>query len=94
MPKLLKVTVLKDEDVFLEGEFEVPDTDYPVVVEILPQMGLDRAKAAGILSGFMHANDVGETSEEMGKLAMVAAVFMLETGATEITIPLTSPTQH
>lgn len=88
MPKSLTVRVLKDQEVFLEGVFEVPDNDYVLVKDLLPQAKLDKGQAASILSGYMHASDAGTVTEEVGKVAMVAAVYMMEEGEDAIEIPL------
>ncbi len=84
----LKVTVLKDGEAFLNGVFDVPEADYPVVAGLLKEIKMTREQAASMLSGYMHARDVGKVTEEMGKLAMISTVFMLEAGETEIQIPL------
>ena len=49
---------------------------------------MSRERAASMLSGYMHARDAGNVTEEMGKLTTVAAVFMLSAGETDIIIPL------
>lgn len=88
--RTLTVTVTKDDEIFLNGTFDVSDEDYPVVVSLLPEIKMTREQAASMLSGYMHARDAGNITEEMGKLAMVAAVFMLNVGETDIVIPLES----
>lgn len=85
---ILTVTVTKDDEVFLNGTFDVSDDDYPVVESLLPEIKMTREQAASMLSGYMHARDAGNVTEEMGKLAMVATVFMLNAGESEIVIPL------
>ena len=84
----LEVTVLQDGKPFLNGVFDVSDEDYPIVVNLLKEVDMQREQAASMLSGYMHAKDVGKVTEEMGKLAMIATVFMLEEGETAIEIPL------
>ncbi len=86
----LEVTVLQNGEQFLHGTFDVSDEDYPVVVGLLKEVDMQREQAASMLSGYMHAKDVGKVTEEMGKLAMVATVFMMEEGETAIEIPLES----
>ncbi|MBL4836865.1 MAG: hypothetical protein JKY34_04740 [Kordiimonadaceae bacterium] len=88
----LKVAILKDETPFLNGAFDVSDEDYPIVVGLLKEVDMTKAQAASLLSGYMHAKDVGPISEDMGKLAMIAAVFMLEAGEVAIEIPLETDT--
>ncbi len=88
MPKQLTVTVLKDGEAFLNGTFDVSDTDYPVIVNLLREVDMTHAQAASMLSGYMHARDVGRVTEEMGKLAMLAVVYMIEAGEHAIEIPL------
>ena len=87
MPRTLKVTVLKDDQVFLNGTFDVSDRDYEIVEKLLPEVDMTHEQAASMLSGYMHARDVGRLTEEMGKLAMFATVYMLSEGETEIEIP-------
>jgi hypothetical protein len=87
MPRKLTVTVLKDDQVFLNGTFDVSDRDYEVVEKLLPEVEMTHEQAASMLSGYMHARDVGRVTEEMGKLAMFATVYMLVEGETEIEIP-------
>ena len=86
--KSLLVRVLKDGELFLEGNFDVRAEDYGVVKGLLKEVDLTDANAASMLSGYMHASDVGKASEEMGKLAMIAAVHILEQGKTAIEVPL------
>ncbi|MFC4346337.1 hypothetical protein ACFO5Q_00580 [Kordiimonas lipolytica] len=92
MPRKLTVTVLKDEQPFLNGTFDVKDEDYPVIVNLLKEVEMTHGQAASMLSGYMHAGDVGQVTAEMGKLAMLAVVYMLEAGETEIEIPLETGT--
>jgi hypothetical protein len=87
MPHMLTVTVIKDEEVFLNGSFDVSDADFDVVQKLLPEVEMSHEQAASLLSGYMHARDVGSVTEEMGKLAMFATVYMLTAGETEIQIP-------
>ena len=84
----LDVTVLKDGEPFLHGTFDVQDSDYPVVVKLLKEVEMTREQAASMLSGYMHAKEVGNVTEDMGKLAMISTVFMMEEGETAIEIPL------
>lgn len=86
--KTLKVTVTKAGEPFLTGTFDVADVDYQVVKTLLSEAKLSRAQAAAMLAGYMHAQDVGQLTEEMGKLSMLATVFMIEAGETDIIIPL------
>ncbi|MEX0298272.1 MAG: hypothetical protein AB3N28_04330 [Kordiimonas sp.] len=86
----LEVTVLQNGEHFLHGTFDVSDEDYPIVVGLLKEVDMQREQAASMLSGYMHAKDVGKVTEEMGKLAMIATVFMMEEGETAIEIPLES----
>jgi len=90
MPRKLTVTVIKDDEAFLNGDFDVSDNDFDVVKKLLPEVEMTREQAASLLSGYMHARDVGHVSEEMGKLAMFATVYMLVEGETEIEIPFTT----
>ena len=89
----LNVTVTKNGETFLNGTFDVSDEDYPVVESLLPEIKMTREQAASMLSGYMHARDAGNITEEMGKLAMVATVFMLVDGESEIVIPLETDTE-
>lgn len=84
----LKVTVLQDGKPFLNGTFDVSDDEYVIVVDLLKQVDMTREQAASLLSGYMHAKDVGQVTEDMGKIAMLATVYMLEEGETAIEIPL------
>lgn len=93
MAYTLTVTVLKDGEAFLNGTFDVPEADYPLVAGLLAEVDMTHAQAASLLSGYMHARDVGRVTEDMGKLAMIATVYMLEAGETEIEIPLESDTE-
>ena len=90
MSKKLKVTILKNGETFLSGEFEVADDDYAIVRDLLAEMKLDRIQANSLLAGYIHARDMGHVTEELGKLAMAATVFVLEQGETEIQVPLNS----
>jgi len=87
VPKTLKVTILKDDAVFLTGDFDATDEDYVVVRKLLPEVDMTHEQAASLLAGYMHARDVGRVSTEMGKLAMFATVYMLDKGETHIEIP-------
>ena len=84
----LKVTILKEEKAFLDGAFDVTEEDYTVVVGLMKEVQMTREEAASLLSGYMHAKDIGPVTEDMGKLAMFATVYMLEAGETDIEIPL------
>ena len=84
----LKVAVTKDGEPFLDGNFEVTDENYSAVKALLPEVDMTRAQAASMLSGYMHAQDVGQVTEDMGKIALIAAVFFLEAGETDIIVPL------
>lgn len=84
----LTVTVTKNGEIFLNGTFDVSGEDYPVVESLLPEINMTHEQAASMLSGYMHARDAGNVTEEMGKLAMVATVYMLAAGKTDIVIPL------
>ena len=84
----LKVTILKDGAPFLNGAFDVTGEDYAVVVGLLTEVEMTHGEAASLLSGYMHAKDIGPVTEDMGKLAMFATVYMLEAGETDIEIPL------
>lgn len=86
--KTLKVAVTKDGAPFLDGDFEVSTENHAAVKALLPEIDMTRAQAASMLSGFMHARDVGPVTEDMGKIALIAAVFFLEAGETDIIIPL------
>ncbi len=88
--RTLDVTVLQNGETFLHGTFDVTDNDYPIVKNLLKEVDLTRPQAASLLSGYMHAKDVGKVTEDMGKLAMIATVYMLEQGETAIKIPLES----
>lgn len=85
---ILKVTVTKDGAEFLDGNFEVSAENYTVVRGMLGEIEITRAQAASMLSGYMHARDVGPVTEDMGKIALIASVYFLEQGETEIIIPL------
>lgn len=84
----LQVAVTKDGKPFLDGNFEVTTENYAAVKALLPEVDMTRPQAASMLSGYMHAQDVGQVTEDMGKIALIAAVFMLEEGETNIIIPL------
>ncbi|MBO6504170.1 MAG: hypothetical protein JJ850_11145 [Kordiimonadaceae bacterium] len=84
----LKVAVTKNGEPFLDGNFEVTDENYSAVKALLPEVDMTRAQAASMLSGYMHAQDVGQVTEDMGKIALIAAVFFLEAGETDIIVPL------
>lgn len=86
----LDVTVLKNGETFLHGSFDVQDGDYEIVKGLMDQVDMDHGQAASLLAGFMHAKDVGSVTEDMGKIAMIATVYMLEAGETAIEIPLES----
>lgn len=86
--RVLKVGVTKDGEPFLNGDFDVTDENYSVVQALLPEIRMTRAQAASILSGYMHARDVGQVTEDMGKIALIATVFFLEAGETDIVVPL------
>ena len=88
LPKSLDVTVLKDGVFFLHGTFDVSAAEYAAVAPLLREVVMDHGQAASLLSGYMHARDVGHVSEDMGKIALLAAVYMLEAGETVIEIPL------
>jgi len=86
--KTLKVAVTKDDEPFLNGNFEVTPDNYTTVKDLLAEVDMTRTQAASMLSGYMHARDVGPVTEDMGKIALIAAVFFLESGETNIVIPL------
>lgn len=86
--QILKVAVTKDDAPFLDGTFEVTAENYSAVKALLPEIEMTRAQAASMLSGYMHARDVGPVTEDMGKIALIATVFFLEAGETDIVIPL------
>ncbi len=86
MSKFLKATVFKFGKVFLEGNFEAPDEHYQTVVDLLDEIDLTPEGAEDLLLGFMHAQDVNQVSEEMGQMALVATVYLLEQGMTELII--------
>lgn len=88
MDRTLAVTVLKDGAPFLQGRFDVASDDYEAVRAVLAEVSMDREQAASLLGGYMHARDVGPVTEEMGKIALIATVFMLEAGESEIEISL------
>lgn len=86
----LKVTVTKDGEQFLEGAFEVTPENYQAVLAVLNDIEMTKGQAASMLSGYMHAREVGPVTEDMGKIALIASVFFLEQGETAIVIPLSS----
>jgi len=86
--KTLTAAVTKDGAPFLNGEFEVTPVNYAAVKDLLSEVDMTRAQAASMLSGYMHARDVGPVTEDMGKIALIATVFFLEAGETDIIIPL------
>lgn len=88
MDKTLSVTVLKDGEAFLEGGFDVSPEEYDIVHPLLDEVEMDYGQAASLLSGYMHARDVGQVTEDMGKIALIAAVYMLDQGETALEIPL------
>jgi len=88
----LEVTVIKDGEAFLNGVFDVTDDDYDAVTKLLPEVAMTHEQAAALLSGYMHARDVNQVSEDMGKLAMFATVYMLAAGETNIEIPFETNT--
>ncbi|WP_262692911.1 hypothetical protein [Kordiimonas aestuarii] len=90
MPRSLHVAVVKDGQTFLQGTFDVSDTDYDVVSKMLNEVEMDHGQAASLISGYMHARDVGQVTEDMGKIAMFAVVYMLQAGETNIEIPFES----
>ena len=85
--RTLNVTVTKGGEVFLNGTFDVSGEDYPVVESLLDEIDMTHEQAASMLTGYMHARDAGNITEEMGKLAMVATVYMLAAGETDIVVP-------
>ena len=90
MPRKLTVTVIKDGTVFLTGNFDVSDADFDVVQKLLTEVEMTHEQAASLLAGYMHARDVGPVSEDMGKLAHFATVYMLAEGETDIEIPFST----
>ncbi|GHF15669.1 hypothetical protein GCM10017044_07320 [Kordiimonas sediminis] len=88
MPRTLAVTVLKEKEPYLSGSFDVTDEDYAVVANLLEEIALDRAGAEDLLIGYMHTQKVGQASEDIGKMAMVATVYMLKHGETDIVIEM------
>lgn len=82
----LKVIVLKEKKTVLEGDFTVEDQDYDVVVELLKEINLTRDGAEDLLIGYMHAEQAGAITEDVGKMALVAATYILNEGETEIAI--------
>jgi len=86
--KTLKVAVTKDGTPFLDGNFDVTPENYSAVKALLGEVEITRAQAASMLSGYMHARDVGPVTEDMGKIALIATVFFLESGENDIIIPL------
>ncbi|WP_417451464.1 hypothetical protein [Kordiimonas sp.] len=87
MDRSLQVAVLKDGETFLHGTFDVSDEDYDTVIKLLDEVEMDHGQAASLISGYMHARDVGQVTEDMGKIAMFAVVYMLQAGETNIEIP-------
>lgn len=83
----LKAVVTDGDMVFFEGDFEVSPENYSAVVPLLAQIDMTPDQADDILRGYMHAKDVGPVSEEMGKIALIATVYYLERGETEVRIP-------
>ena len=90
--KLLNVTVLKDGETFLQGQFGCPAADYAAVLGVLADVEMDKPQAVSLLSGYMHARDIGQVTDDMGKIALIATVFLLELGETDIEVPLESQT--
>lgn len=86
--KILNAAVTKDGAPFLEGTFEVTPENYGAVKALLGEVDMTRAQAASMLSGYMHARDVGPVTDDMGKIALIATVFFLEAGESDIIIPL------
>ncbi|WND03620.1 hypothetical protein QGN29_04435 [Temperatibacter marinus] len=86
MTRTLKVLVLKEKQTVLEGTFDVEDQDYQVVVELLKEITLTREGAEDLLIGYMHAEQAGAITEDVGKMALVAATYILSQGETEISI--------
>lgn len=82
----LKVVVLKEMQTAFEGDFEVQDQDYDVVVELLKEINLTRDSAEDLLMGYMQAQDAGTITEDVGKMALVAATYILSQGETEVSI--------
>lgn len=82
----LHVVVLKEKQTLLEGCFDVQDTDYAIVRDLLKEINLTREGAEDLLIGYMHAEKAGAVTEDVGKMAMVAAVYMLERGETHLSI--------
>lgn len=90
--KTLNVTVTKAGETFLTGVFDVPANDYTLVKKLLSEVDMTRPQAASLLAGYMHARDVGPVTEDMGKISMLATVFLLNEGETDIVIPLEQST--
>jgi len=86
--RILKVGVTKDGAPFLNGNFDVTPENYASVKALLSEVDMTREQAASMLSGYMHARDVGPVTEDMGKIALIATVFFLEAGESDIIIPL------
>ncbi len=86
MSKSLKVTIFKFGKLFLEGSFDAPEEHYDIVVGLLKEINLTREGAEDLLLGYMHAQDAAAVTEETGKMAMVATVYMLEQGESEVVI--------
>ncbi|PCI64113.1 MAG: hypothetical protein COB37_02845 [Kordiimonadales bacterium] len=84
----LKVSVAKDAQTILSGTFDVSDHDYQAVSALLKEVEMSVPQAHDLLIGYMHARDAGPVSEEMGKLAMFAVVYLLSEGHTDVDIKM------
>lgn len=86
MARQLKVVVMKEKQTALEGNFTVEDADYDIVCGLLEEINLTRDGAEDLLIGYMHAEQAGSITEDVGKMALVAATYILSEGETEIAI--------
>ena len=86
MTRQLKVVVIKEKQTVLEGNFAVEDADYDVVCGLLKEINLTRDGAEDLLIGYMHAEQAGAITDDVGKMALVAATYILSQGESEISI--------
>ncbi|MBL4789671.1 MAG: hypothetical protein JKY60_11720 [Kordiimonadaceae bacterium] len=86
--RTLKVSVEKDEHTILSGTFDVSGQDFEAVSALLEEVEMTIPQAHDLLIGYMHARDAGPVSEDMGKLAMFAVVYLLSEGQSEVDIKM------
>ena len=88
MAHKLDVTLIREGAAFMSGSFDVSEDDYKAVKPLLAEINLTRDGAEDLLIGYMHAQEIGQMTEQTGKMAMVAATFILAEGEKDIVIHL------